>query len=257
VIERRRLKILFIRSDGQAATDGRQALVDAGHIVAEVSNGPRAAHVLRTRAVNLVLVENGDDELSLIEVISSLRGEGGVVSARYTPIFALVDQSKWRGLPRYIDGVVSLPIDTDQLMSTYLEFLSKSLNARTRGAEMTPCCEIDASIDRLGGDVELYKDLVDRFLDDRAGTRARVRDAIERADMPLLHSASHSLKGLAASVGATTVAAILGELEELGRSGDPTALLATWQRFQSAMESTAEELAPYHRRMAEVSTPHQ
>ena len=116
-----------------------------------------------------------------------------------------------------------------------------------------PCCEIAASIARLGGDVELYKDLVDRFLDDTAGTRARVAAAVERSDMPLVHSSAHSLKGLAASVGATTVTAVLGELEVLGRTGDTAGLGAVWQRFQSAMEGAADELSPYYRRSGVVS----
>jgi two-component system sensor histidine kinase/response regulator len=115
---------------------------------------------------------------------------------------------------------------------------------------MTACCEIDAAIDRLGGDVELYKELVERFLNDTAGTRARLESAVEHANAGLLHSAAHSLKGLAASVGATTVASALADLEQLGRDGDLPAVPAVWQRFRAEMERSADEMSLYHRRTA-------
>jgi HPt (histidine-containing phosphotransfer) domain-containing protein len=150
--------------------------------------------------------------------------------------------------PTYIDGILSTPLDNDALVTAYLEFLSNSL-AGPR-AELAPCCEIDAAIDRLGGDVELYRDLVDRFLDDTAGIRQRLERAIESRDVTIVHSAAHSLKGLAGSVGAVLVAAALAELEAHGRAGDCEGVICAWQQFRIEMERTADELADYHRSSA-------
>lgn len=223
-------------------------MVAAGHIVTEAKGGDDAARILRSRPVNLVLVEGGHDSLALLEVAASLRSASGRVSIRYTPIFVLTDRPPLSPLgPAYIDGILSSPLNNDTLVAAYLEFLSDSLSGAKRAAETTPCCEIDAAIDRLGGDVELYQDLVDRFLDDTAGIRQRVETAIDTRDAPMLHSASHSLKGLAASIGAATVAAALAELEELGRTGDFEGVVSAWQQFRIEMERTADELADYHR----------
>jgi HPt (histidine-containing phosphotransfer) domain-containing protein len=119
---------------------------------------------------------------------------------------------------------------------------------KLRGENMVHCrCEVDAAIDRLGGDLELYKDLVDRFLEDTAGTRRHLEMARERREAGALQQSAHSLKGLAASVGAVALAGILGELEGIGRSGELDNLPSAWERFQNEWERTAQELAPYHR----------
>jgi hypothetical protein len=48
-------------------------------------------------------------------------------------------------------------------------------------------------------------------------------------------------------VGAVTVADVLGELEALGRAEDLEHAPSVWQRFQSEMATTADQLAIYHR----------
>jgi HPt (histidine-containing phosphotransfer) domain-containing protein len=244
---RRQLKILYIRPDERRASEVRDSLVAAGHTVTEAKRGESAARILRNRPVNLVLVEGGEDSLALLEVAANLRSERGRVSARYTPIFVLTEKPPvspaW---PAYIDGILAAPLDNESLVSAYLEFLSRSL-AGKRAAESAPCCEIDAAIDRLGGDVELYRDLVDRFLDDTAGIRHCLELAIEGRDGAGLHTAAHSLKGLAGSVGAVSAAAALAELEALGRAGDVEGATSAWQQFRIEMERTADELADHHR----------
>lgn len=112
---------------------------------------------------------------------------------------------------------------------------------------MTSCCEVEAAVERLGGDVELYKDLVDRFLNDVSGTRHLLENAVAQRDAAAIHSAAHSLKGLAGSCGATAVMAALAELESLGRGSELGRLSELWPRFQGEMERAAEELAPYCR----------
>lgn len=256
---RRQLKILIIRPVSGRSSDAAEQLIAAGHIVSEAQRGEEAARILRSRPVNLVLVEGNHDTLALLEVAASLRGASRRISARYTPIFVLTDRPPKSPMwPAYIDGMLSAPLNTDTLVAAYLEFLSGSLTGAKRAADSTPCCEIDAAIDRLGGDVALYKDLVDRLLDDTAGIRQRIETAIEMRDAVMLHSAAHSLKGLAASVGALTVTAALAELEMLGRSstlgsGDMESVAGAWQQFRFEMERTADELADYHR--AGAGTP--
>ncbi len=250
---RRRLRILLVRPEGAATPAGSapctaETLAADGHIVTEVSGGENAARLLRTRPVNLVLVELCGASEALLEVAANLRGASGRVSARYTPIFLL---SKTQSLsppwPAYIDGVLSAPLQSDALVAAYLEFLSNSLSGDKRCTASNTCSEPDKAIDRLGGDLELYKDLVGRFLQDTYGVRRQIEVAVERRDANLLKTAAHSLKGFAASIGATTVSVVLGELEALGHSGDLSNLAPVWQKFRSEIERAAEELAAYYR----------
>jgi HPt (histidine-containing phosphotransfer) domain-containing protein/CheY-like chemotaxis protein len=245
---RRQLKILYVKPDDRRRSDVRESLVAAGHLVTEAKQGECAARILRNRPVNLVLVEGGSDSVALLEVASNLRSESGRVSARYTPIFVLTENPpSLPDSPTCIDGTLPAPFDNESLISAYLEFLSNSVTGAKRSSEIASCCEIDAAIDRLGGDTELYRDLVDRFLDDRSGVRLRLENAIAARDAAVIQSTSHSLKGLAASVGAVSAAAALAELEALGQAGDRGSIPIAGQAFRLEMERTAEELAAYHR----------
>ena len=246
-LDRRRLKILLIRSESGSSSCVSQYLVDAGHLVCEATCGDDAARILRNRPVNLVLFEGCRDSVALVDLAASIRGTSGRVSARYTPIFVVADRPPLaRTWPAYIDAILPWPFSNEALITAYLEFLSSSLSDMKRPTRLGPCCEIDAAIDRLGGDVELYKDLVDRLLDDSAGIRGRVESAIETCNAQLLHHAAHSLKGLAASVGAVAVANALADLEELGRVGDFGPVAEAAQRLRIEMERAADELADYH-----------
>ena len=243
--KQRKLRILLVRLSSGEFTDTEFRLSEAGHLITAIVDGQEAARELRKRPVNLVLVE-GRSAANVMDVVAGLRGDNGRLSARYTPIFVL-SPSTWTTLPPNIDGVLTPPLNCDALVALYLEFLSSSLSGLKRDGGNVAVCEIDAAIDRLGGDVELYKDLVARFLDDTAGTRSQLDTARQRRDATLLHRAAHSLKGLAASVGAVSVAGVLGELEALGREATLDQLSPVWERFLSETEKAAQELAPYHR----------
>lgn len=107
-------------------------------------------------------------------------------------------------------------------------------------------CEVEAAVGRLGGDVELYKELVQCFLDDTSDLLPKLRGAVDQRDADGLHRAGHSLKGLAASCGAQGVAEAAGRLERMGREkklGEVDAALAALER---TMAATREELAEYY-----------
>ena len=57
------------------------------------------------------------------------------------------------------------------------------------------------------------------FRKDVPARLAALREAVNDAGGPALAQAAHALKGAAANIGATAVAGLCGELEEMGRSG--------------------------------------
>jgi HPt (histidine-containing phosphotransfer) domain-containing protein/CheY-like chemotaxis protein len=247
---RRRLNVLLINQAPENRSQAEQRLLTAGHSVYRVSRPQEAARVLHHQSVSLVLIDPMDDQAAFHEFLAAMRASGGRLSARNTPVYALAGDDVCKSVSRFVDRLLPIPLNVDTLTAAYLAFLTESVAMRRRSDDVEPCCEIDAAIDRLGGDVELYKDLVDRFLDDSAGTRRQIKAAIDTLDGAKLHGASHSLKGLAASCGATAAAEALANLESLGRQRDFSAVIQSWNRFQAEMERTAEALAPYYRRLS-------
>ena len=77
-----------------------------------------------------------------------------------------------------------------------------------------------AFIERVGGDIELARDMARLFVPDGAQLLARIEEAFAANDITGLTDAAHALKGAASNfstAGATSVAA---EIEQLCRTGD-------------------------------------
>ena len=73
------------------------------------------------------------------------------------------------------------------------------------------------SLSRLGGDVELFRELVGYFLEDCPEMLDQIHLGLGEQDSMRVERAAHSLKGLAANFGAARVVASAQTLEDLAR----------------------------------------
>lgn len=74
------------------------------------------------------------------------------------------------------------------------------------------------TLTRLGGDAELYADLVRFFLEDSAELSQRLRDKLAANDVRGVEMCAHSLKGLCANFGAHRATSAAFTLEEAARA---------------------------------------
>lgn len=106
--------------------------------------------------------------------------------------------------------------------------------------------EPEVAIARLGGDVELYRELIRGFLDDSAGLMPRLEKAIAAADSGAIHKAAHNLKGTAATCGAISVAAVATELERSGLDRNLAEVPEQFSRLKHELAEARRELAQYY-----------
>jgi HPt (histidine-containing phosphotransfer) domain-containing protein len=130
--------------------------------------------------------------------------------------------------------------DRDEAATTTTELPGSADSASER-----PACDPKAAIARLGGYLDLYQSLLAKFFGDEAGNRARIAQALEQQDAAALHHAAHSLKGLAAACGATSIAQILAGLEQMGRCGELAQSARFAERLDRAFDQARYELAGY------------
>ena len=71
------------------------------------------------------------------------------------------------------------------------------------------------ALSRLDDDRELMRAIIEIFLEDAPPLFEKVRQAVMRNDLPTLHRAAHSLKGLAATLSAYDLAAAASRLEQM------------------------------------------
>jgi HPt (histidine-containing phosphotransfer) domain-containing protein len=99
---------------------------------------------------------------------------------------------------------------------------------------------------QLGGDDNLFRELIGLFLDRREVMIANIQRAIAGGDSAALQHAAHTLKGSAANLCAATVVQVASELEAVGRRGDLDEANAHFMKLQDAVHQLEEALRHEH-----------
>lgn len=84
----------------------------------------------------------------------------------------------------------------------------------------SPVVDLDQALDRVGGDRELYRELLDMLFQDVPEQVGKMREAIASEDAKRVEQVAHSLKGAAANLGAGPVRDRALRLEMLGREAN-------------------------------------
>ena len=98
----------------------------------------------------------------------------------------------------------------------------------------------DAALEKVGGDEELFLELVGVFLDHCPGVMASIRDALASNDADAVCQAAHRLKGSVGTLSARGAFEAALDLENIGREGDLSAAgeaLAALEREMKRLES--------------------
>jgi CheY-like chemotaxis protein len=105
-----------------------------------------------------------------------------------------------------------------------------------------PAIDKAAALARLGGDEELYQRLVEFFLEDAPRLLEELRRAIGQSAAPAVERAAHSLKGLAANLGAAGVVTEAQSVEQFGHAGDLSSATAGTDKLERQVEQLLHAL---------------
>src|SRR5688572_29918279 len=246
---RENLRILVAEDNSVNQEVAQQMLQKRGYTVTIAPNGREAVKLVAESArFDLILMDIQMPEMDGFQATSAIREleKGG---PRRIPIVAMTAHAmkvdRERCLEAGMDGYISKPVHSKLLYET-IEAMSASAETRqpldaqpaqrTRGPRTA--VNIDAILDRLGGNVGLLQNVVALFEEDCPGQMARIADAIEAGDAQALVAAAHTLKGSLLVLSADRASAAALELEKLGR--------------QSQLNGTAEWLAILEAEVAAV-----
>lgn len=103
------------------------------------------------------------------------------------------------------------------------------------------------SLDRMGGDEQLFCEMVGFFVADSPIWLEQIRDGLNRGDAKLVHRSAHTLKGLAANFGARQAVIAASRVEQLSQ---PSSHLGdaneAFPILQAAIGDLRAALAPYY-----------
>jgi two-component system sensor histidine kinase/response regulator len=98
------------------------------------------------------------------------------------------------------------------------------------------------ALSRVGGDVELLREVIGLFLDDYPQSLDMIRDAVARGDQSSLERHAHSLKGSVSTFGAQEAFEAAMALEKQGRTGDLAQAQDGLSRLEHALATLRPEL---------------
>jgi two-component system sensor histidine kinase/response regulator len=150
-----------------------------------------------------------------------------------------------RCLAAGMDGYVSKPVSSQELEKTIAGVLlarddreavnSLLVKPAARAEPKDPSVmiwDMDDTMERLGGDEQLFHEVVEIFLDDVPKHMAALAQAIADGDTEAIERVAHTLKGELGYLGISEVSRKAREMEEFGRKSDVRLAASLYETFQ-------------------------
>jgi len=222
-------RILLVEDNEINQKVAMEILGRAGLIVQVASNGFEAIEAVKNSDFDAVLMDiqmSGLDGLCTARQIRELNKPG----VADLPIIAMTAHAmagdRERSLNAGMNDHLSKPIRPDKLLATLVRwirqgkhktFLQSELPCESMGAPQPvmalPGLSVTQGVLRMGGNRELYRNLLAKFAVDYADTATLVRAERDRGSMAAVASIAHSLKGVAGNIGAMELSRAAGKLE--------------------------------------------
>lgn len=108
--------------------------------------------------------------------------------------------------------------------------------------ETAPVLDLDAALERVGGDEDLLREIGALFLQEYPPAISDLRTAVADRDSKLIERKAHSLKGSVLTFGSGVAYEATLELEMQGRSGDLSEVDSNFERAELSLARLCNEL---------------
>ncbi len=198
-------------------------------------NGQIALERVRTQAYDLILM---DMQMPVMDGLSASRAIRQLPGYASTPILAFTANAmsgdRERCLEAGMNDHIAKPVAPDDLLAKLARWLGRSLAAEPAAeapavASALPRIEgLDAEtgVRHSGGNQTLYRSLLARFAKSQADAVTQIEHALAEARVSDAERLAHTLKGLAAQIGAWALSAAAGQVEQAIRQQHPAEALA-------------------------------
>lgn len=144
---------------------------------------------------------------------------------------------------------IGKPIDVQQLFATLARWITPKAHPAQAGQteqagpaaapeNQLPAIEgldLELAVQRLDGNRALVHKLVQRFAHSQRQTAPAMQQALQARDWPRLADLAHNTKGLAGSIGASTLHQLCHDVESAARQGDTASLPASIQALEACL----------------------
>ena len=229
----------------------------AGHSAEIAATGSEALELASTQSFDIILMDIQMPGMDGLEATSAIRErERGTDS--HVPILAMTAHAmpgdREKCLRAGMDGYLSKPVRIGDLLRAVDHFAGRRESAFEQDAPEaqvgdTGSCkrmgELDysAALARVGGDVELLRELAGMFMEEYPKLLEEIRQGVAGQNAPAVCNAAHQLKGLLAQFGAETGRQAAYGVELPARQGDLAATSQNLLVLEEAMRRVHPDLA--------------
>jgi two-component system, sensor histidine kinase and response regulator len=232
----------------------KSILTKRGHQVELADNGWEAVNSLRRSLFDVVLMDAQMPTMNGLEATEAIRRLDDARRARVRIIAMTahaLPSDRQRCLAAGMDDFLAKPIDVSSLISHVEQTNAESdstANSGGDGPTTVPLFNQLRALDRLGGDEQLFVELVRLFLQDAPLLLTKIRAALNSQDTEAAALNAHNLRGMAATFDALRTVEAAKQVERLAHAGDFASLPA-------ATETLAEELAAIIDCLSQLDSP--
>lgn len=248
---KRRLSILLAEDNAVNQKLATKMLERMGHTVTVAGDGVKALQVLEKERFDLVLMDVQMPEMDGLEATRTQRRREKATGT-HIPIIAMTAYAmkgdKEKCLESGMDGYISKPISAQELYEIIEQVLSapeKEPEKLTIRARTVGTLNKKAILERVGGDIDLFKEIVGLFLDSCPVLLTEIREAFQQGNPESVERAAHTLKGSVSNFGAESAVAAALTLERMGRSKDLSEAKQAIMDLETEIDRVSQELAAF------------
>ena len=242
-------RVLLVEDNAINQIVACEMLQHFGLAVTLAETGEQALKLLREHSFDVVLMDIQMPGMNGYQTTERIRSEPRW-DREHLPVIAMTahafQSESQKAMEAGMNDYLTKPVDADKLAKTLVRWLAPD-NAReaapaaparvttTLPAEIAALLNTEAALKRLDGNLGLYLRLLGMFKVNYGGITADLRAAIQADDLATAHRLAHTLKGLAATIGAEALSAAAAQLESalepLQTRPDETLVAAVEQHF--------------------------
>lgn len=218
------------------------ALQQAGCDIDIANNGKEAVKAAQHRDYHCILMDISMPEMDGLEATKLI--QQGVRNAK-TPIIALTAYSlrgdRERFLASGMSDFLSKPVEKEDLLICIAQNLKLNLkkNDETATHQLQTAGALSAAREILSTmPPDLQCKLLQQFIEDTRKRQGMALEAVEQDDLENLERATHALKSVASTFGASDLTAIASEINLLAQNNNAMAAMAKVDELQQTCERT-------------------
>jgi signal transduction histidine kinase/HPt (histidine-containing phosphotransfer) domain-containing protein len=202
-----------------------RVLQKMGHTPILAHNGKEALLLAMSQKFDVVFMDVQMPEMDGLTATAAIR-EAEKKTRNHLPIIAMTAHAmkgdRERCLQAGMDGYVSKPLrfgDIEEALA-HVDRMDKDPPAVTQSLSNSSCWSKTKTLDRLGGDEELLRELCQIYLKESPKLLENLRQALSDGDAEAVKRVAHSINGEVGYLGAESASQAARQLEKMGNEKD-------------------------------------